>query len=183
MKYLKNQLFHTYDNNHDKPIFTFPDLRNNWRKVQKEYPIILSTTFSSLSSLQQDAVFDYIIMDEASQVSVETGALALSCAKNAIIVGDTMQLPNVVTEEDGDIGRAAVWREDYNICIQNHVHKLHSFIPTYTMFYFYAFYFYKSAGYIGGKGIKCSINFTREILGWAPPSPFFMKESRLAIRT
>lgn len=39
-------------------------------------------------------------MDEASQVSVETGALALSCAKNAIIVGDTMQFPNVVTEED-----------------------------------------------------------------------------------
>ena len=54
MKYLKNQLFHTYGNNHDKPIFTLPDLRNNWREVQKEYPIILSTTFSSLSSLQRD---------------------------------------------------------------------------------------------------------------------------------
>lgn len=35
MKYLKNQLFHTYGNNHDKPIFTLPDLRNNWREVQK----------------------------------------------------------------------------------------------------------------------------------------------------
>ena len=46
MKYLKNQLFQTYGNNHDKPIFTLPDLRNNWREVQKEYPIILSTTFS-----------------------------------------------------------------------------------------------------------------------------------------
>ena len=39
-------------------------------------------------------------MDEASQVSIETGTLALTCAKNAVIVGDTMQLPNVVTEED-----------------------------------------------------------------------------------
>jgi hypothetical protein len=39
-------------------------------------------------------------MDEASQVSIDTGALALTCAKNAVIVGDTMQLPNVVTEED-----------------------------------------------------------------------------------
>ena len=100
MKYLKNRLFHTYGNNHDKTVFTLPDLKYNWREVQKEYPIILSTTFSSLSSLQQDAVYDYLIMDEASQVSVETGALALSCAKNAIIVGDTMQLPNVITEED-----------------------------------------------------------------------------------
>lgn len=39
-------------------------------------------------------------MDEASQVSIETGALTLTCAKNAVIVGDTMQLSNVVTEED-----------------------------------------------------------------------------------
>ena len=117
MKYLKNQLFHTYGNNHDKPIFTLPDLRNNWREVQKEYPIILSTTFSSLSSLQRDAVYDYIIMDEASQVSVETGALALSCAKNAIIVGDTMQLPNVVTEENKEtlnfIANACLIKPEY----------------------------------------------------------------------
>lgn len=39
-------------------------------------------------------------MDEASQVSVETGLLALTCAKNAVIVGDTMQLPNVITDDD-----------------------------------------------------------------------------------
>lgn len=118
MKYLKNQLFHTYGNNHDKPIFTLPDLKNNWREVQKEYPIILSTTFSSLSSLQRDAVYDYIIMDEASQVSVETGALALSCAKNAIIVGDTMQLPNVVTEENKEklnfIANACLIKPEYD---------------------------------------------------------------------
>jgi hypothetical protein len=38
-------------------------------------------------------------MDEASQVDVATGALALSCAKNAVIVGDLKQLPNVVTED------------------------------------------------------------------------------------
>lgn len=47
-----------------------------------------------------DTLFDYVIMDEASQVSVETGLLALTCAKNAVIVGDTMQLPNVITEDD-----------------------------------------------------------------------------------
>ena len=69
-------------------------------KYKKSIRFILSTTFSSVSSLHRDAVYDYLIMDEASQVSVETGALALSCAKNAIIVGDTMQFPNVVTEED-----------------------------------------------------------------------------------
>lgn len=39
-------------------------------------------------------------MDEASQVSVDTGLLALTCAKNAVIVGDIMQLPNVVKDEN-----------------------------------------------------------------------------------
>lgn len=100
MKYLKNALFHRYASQHDRTIFTLSDLHWKWKDVQKEYPIVLSTTFSSLSSLGENAVYDYLIMDEASQVSVETGVLALSAAKNAIIVGDKMQLPNVVTEED-----------------------------------------------------------------------------------
>jgi superfamily I DNA and/or RNA helicase len=45
-------------------------------------------------------VFDYVIMDEASQVDIKTGALALSCAMNAVIVGDDKQLPNVVNREE-----------------------------------------------------------------------------------
>ena len=133
MKYLKNQLFHTYGNNHDKPIFTLPDLKNNWREAQKEYPIILSTTFSSLSSLQRDAVYDYIIMDEASQVSVETGALALSCAKNAIIVGDTMQLPNVVTEENKEklnfIANACLIKPEYDCANMSFLQSICKVIP------------------------------------------------------
>ncbi|MCM1440677.1 MAG: AAA domain-containing protein [Roseburia sp.] len=66
----------------------------------EDYPIVLSTTFSSKMCFNGDTLFDYVIMDEASQVAVDTGFLALTCAKNAVIVGDTMQLPNVVTEED-----------------------------------------------------------------------------------
>ena len=64
-----------------------------------EYPVVLSTTYTSRSSLGKNAQFDYVIMDEASQVDVATGMLALSCAKNAVIVGDTKQLPNVVTSQ------------------------------------------------------------------------------------
>lgn len=65
-----------------------------------EYPVILSTTFSSRATIGRgtDFLFDYVIMDEASQVDIVTGALALSCAKNAVIVGDKMQLPNVIEE-------------------------------------------------------------------------------------
>lgn len=93
--YLQNILYHKYGKNHDRPIFS-----HFTEELIKEFPVILSTTFSSRTNFQKDTVFDYVIMDEASQISAETGALALMCARNAVIVGDSMQLPNVVTEKD-----------------------------------------------------------------------------------
>lgn len=69
-------------------------------KFFHRYPVVLSTTFSARTCIFDNTLYDYIIMDEASQVSVETGVLALTCAHNAVIVGDTLQLPNVITSED-----------------------------------------------------------------------------------
>lgn len=76
------------------------DIRLQATKFQQQYPVVLSTTFSARSCILRDKPYDYLIMDEASQVSSDTGTLALTCAKNAVIVGDTKQLPNVETEED-----------------------------------------------------------------------------------
>ena len=99
MKYFKGSLHKKYANKIVRPIFSEDELWQEPSQVQEEYPIVLSTTFSSRSSLGKNAVFDYVIMDEASQIDVSTGALALSCAKNAVIVGDKKQLPNVVDED------------------------------------------------------------------------------------
>ncbi len=86
---------------HTRPVFTdINDLRHRSAEMLEQYPVILSTTFSARSCVFTDKPYDYIIMDEASQVSIETGTLALTCAYNAVIVGDTLQLPNVVTDED-----------------------------------------------------------------------------------
>ncbi len=79
--------------------FEQDSLRDKPNDFLDEYPVILSTTFASKNSLNSEVVYDYLIMDEASQVDIATGALALSCAKNAVIVGDTKQLPNVITED------------------------------------------------------------------------------------
>lgn len=79
------------------------ELSRDLSELRTQYPVVLSTTFSARYCTPKDQLYDYIIMDEASQVAVETGALALSCAKNAVIVGDTKQLPNVVTETDKQI--------------------------------------------------------------------------------
>lgn len=64
-----------------------------------EYPVILSTTFSARSCFK-GYMYDYVIVDEASQVDLACGVVAMSCAKNIVIVGDLKQLPNVVTDDD-----------------------------------------------------------------------------------
>lgn len=55
--------------------------------------------------------------------------------------------------EGGDIGRSAIWPYDYDICLQNHVHRLRPYDNRYTVFVFYIMWYYKSIGLIGGKGI------------------------------
>lgn len=99
MQYLKYSLYCRYGCRSARMVFDSKDLFTKSSMVLKEYPVVLSTTFSSKNSLNPRTVFDYLIMDEASQVDVATGVLALSSAKHAVIVGDTAQLPNVVSED------------------------------------------------------------------------------------
>lgn len=113
MKFLKNYLANKYEKNTYRQLFTSEDFLKNPYDILNEYPVILSTTFSSRDSLNDNAVYDYVIMDESSQVDIATGALAMSYAKNMVIVGDTNQLPNVV-DKHTEI-RADVIFNQYNL--------------------------------------------------------------------
>lgn len=113
MKYLRKILYDKYGGRKERRRFTETDL---WRKpyeVLYEYPIVLSTTSQARSSLHSGVVFDYLIMDGASLVDIATGALALSCAKNVVILGDPEQLPNEMSEDI--IKRANDIREKFQI--------------------------------------------------------------------
>lgn len=96
---LKSKVAKHYKNSARRK-FNIKDIKPRSEEFLKEYPVVLSTTYSSKSCISKDMVFDYVIMDEASQVDIKTGALALSCALNAVIVGDDKQLPNVIGREE-----------------------------------------------------------------------------------
>lgn len=83
-----------------RKVFEFRDFRSNSAEFNKEYPVILSTTYSIKGTLDIGHIYDYLIIDEASQVDIATGVLAFSCARNIVIVGDQKQLPNVLTDSD-----------------------------------------------------------------------------------
>lgn len=98
---LINEFLRTkYHEQKERKIFDIQELSKDSRAFNLEYPIILSTTHSIKNCLNANYKFDYIIMDEASQVDLITGALALSAAKNAVIVGDLKQLSNVITTDN-----------------------------------------------------------------------------------
>lgn len=97
-KIFKHCLYEKYiNNNRDK--YTLDELKTKSQKFINDYPVILSTTYSLKNCLSSEVMYDYVIIDEASQVDLCTGALALACAKKAVIVGDLKQLPNVVKSE------------------------------------------------------------------------------------
>lgn len=105
LKIFKDKLSKNYSKNSSRQVFTEEDLWKRFDKVINEYPVILSTTHSLRNCIPDNLLIDYLIVDEASQVDILTGVLALSCAKNVVVVGDLMQLPNVISEEDKKISK------------------------------------------------------------------------------
>ena len=87
--------------------------------------------------------WDRFVLDNLKQMPFEENEIERCQAKK----GDLLVC------EGGDIGRAAIWNKDYQIMLQNHVHKLRSFLPLSTKYFFYLFFYYNQTGMIGGKGI------------------------------
>lgn len=99
MELLKHCLAKRY-NNRTRRMFTLDDLWKQPEEFLDEYPVVLSTAFSVITSVKNGYLFDCVIVDEASQVDMLNGILAMGCAEKLVIVGDPMQLPNVLTEQD-----------------------------------------------------------------------------------
>lgn len=91
---LQKSLFQRYGCKKKRTEYSLFDGEN----FTRDYPVILSTTYSSRNSFS-NYYFDYVIIDESSQVDIATGTLAISSAYNAVIVGDSKQLPNVVSTD------------------------------------------------------------------------------------
>ncbi len=91
----KNKLYERYHGKESKTFYS-NTFKKKFDTFVHQFPVVLSTTHSLRNCIPENYLFDYVIIDESSQVDLLTGALALSCCKNAIIVGDTKQLPQIV---------------------------------------------------------------------------------------
>lgn len=72
----------------------------------------------------------------------------------------------------GDVGRAAVWNYDYDICLQNHVTRLRKICDNLNPFYYYYFFkFVKQNNLIEGNGVGIESLSAKEILNIEVPFP------------
>lgn len=108
LAYVKQLMFERYGGNRTRGLYSFEDIGEESARYDEflnDYPIVLSTAYSATKCVATTSMVDYIIMDEASQIDLSTGLLALSVAKNAVIVGDDKQLPNVIKKEMADVSQ------------------------------------------------------------------------------
>ena len=60
---------------------------------------------------------------------------------------------DILVLEGGDVGRVALWNLDESYCIQNHLHRLRPFSEVNLKYFYYLLTFYKTTGFMRGKGI------------------------------
>nr|WP_297165682.1 AAA domain-containing protein [uncultured Dysgonomonas sp.] len=106
------ELFKKY-NRLDKAEFNAKDYRKQFNDFAKRYPVILSSTLSLHTSIPNGYLFDYLIIDESSQVDIIKAAVCFSCCRNVIVVGDSLQLTHIVDKQSQEA--AEQFQVEYNI--------------------------------------------------------------------
>jgi len=121
---------------------------------------------------KEGKLLDYITTSNLYWNRFELDSVKQMYFKESEIDKCTATKGDLLVCEGGDIGRAAIWNYDYDIRIQNHIHKLRAYISVCTEYFYYLFFLYKGAGWIGGKGIGIqglSSNALHNILFPLPP--------------
>jgi len=126
MKLLKLHLSKKYNLGNGRKQFVKDDLWRDFQSFIDEYPVVLSTTHSLRSFTHNEYLYDYLIVDEASQVDIVAGGLAMTCAKNIIIVGDLQQLPHIVSQQLSTVSRELLSRYQISPSYDYHYSLLES---------------------------------------------------------
>lgn len=92
MRYLKH---HMHARGPISSAFDAQTYAKEFDAFVRRFPILGSSTHSIVNSIAKGAILDYVIIDEASQQDIVPGVLALGCAKNLIVVGDSRQLAHI----------------------------------------------------------------------------------------
>ena len=126
-----------------------------------------------------------IIMDYITTSNLYWDRFDLSTVKQmpfteAEIEKCTVTIGDLLVCEGGDVGRSAIWNYDYDIRIQNHIHRLRGKDNICVRYFFYVFMIYKQKNYIGGKGVAIQGLSSRDLHNLPIPVPPLKEQYRIA---
>ena len=144
-----NPSFVPCDNAHERK-----DIPNSW----------IYTTIGSIfqhntgkalnkSDFKEGQLLPYITTSNVYWNRFELDEIKEMYFKDSEIEKCTITKGDLLVCEGGDIGRSAIWPYEYNMCIQNHIHRLRAKGDTSHTFYLYVLMLYKWTDKIQGKGI------------------------------
>ena len=148
------------------------EIPNNWEWVRLGNLFQHNTGKALNGSNQKGTLYEYITTSNLYWNQFELEKLRQMPFTDDELEKCTVKKGDLLICEGGDIGRSAIWNYDYDIRIQNHIHRLRAFTPVCTRFFYYTLYLYKHIGLIGGKGIGIqglSSNALHKLLLPLPP--------------
>ena len=79
-------------------------------------------------------------------------------------------------------GRTAIWNYDYDICFQNHVHRLRPYKAVEVRFFYHLFYFYKSMNMMNAKGTAMPGLSSQTLHQMVVPLPPLSEQKRIVAK-
>lgn len=144
----------------EKPLPEIPEeekpylLPKSWRWVYLGELFQHNTGKALNSSDTQGQQLEYITTSNLYWNRFELDDLKTMPFTESEIEKCTVTKGDLLVCEGGDIGRSAIWPYDYDMRIQNHIHRLRKYSASIcTEYYYYLLWLYKQTGRINGVGI------------------------------
>ena len=173
-----NPMFSPADNRHYENIELIIPETWCWASVGD---VFMHNTGKALNSSNHNGVMmDYITTSNLYWDRFDLSIVKQMPFTETEIEKCTVTKGDLLVCEGGDVGRSAIWNYDYDIKIQNHIHKLRGKDNICVRYFFYVFMLYKQKNYIGGKGVAIQGLSSRDLHNLPIPVPPLKEQYRIA---
>ncbi len=131
------------------------------------------------SDSQEGSLLPYITTSNVYWNRFDLSEIKKMFFKDSEIDKCTITKGDLLVCEGGDIGRSAIWNYDYDICIQNHIHRLRAKGDVSHLLYLYVLMFYKWTDRIRGNGIGLQGLSSRLLDKIIVPLPPYQEQLRI----
>ena len=137
-------------------------------------------TGKALNSSNQGGVMrDYLTTSNVYWDTFDLSVVKQMLFKENELEKCTVVKGDLLVCEGGDVGRSAIWNQDYDICIQNHLHRLRPKAELSVRFYYHVLKYLKDNNMIGGKGIGLLGLSSKELHKLPFPLPPYNEQQRI----